>query len=121
MPHFCRICALHRPNEAFSGRGHRNHICRKCATLPRAEREAIEHQDEIFKYLQQSHISEKNVSRLEDLVRSRDPRTAMLAEVVLEVARVKPFKRRRLGFLARHHPDLIRKLEETGLIVAHHW
>lgn len=28
-----------RPNEAFSGKGHRRHICKRCARLPQAKRE----------------------------------------------------------------------------------
>jgi len=44
-----------------------------------------------------------------------------LASIVLEVARVKPYKTKRLGFLARNHRALLHKLEETGLILAHHW
>jgi hypothetical protein len=44
-----------------------------------------------------------------------------LAEIVLEVARVKAYKTRRLKFLARKHPELLRKLVDTGLVFAHTW
>jgi hypothetical protein len=40
--HYCRICGSLKPNEAFSGKGHRNHICKKCASLPKEKREEIE-------------------------------------------------------------------------------
>ncbi len=89
--------------------------------MPREKREAIEHQDEIFGYLQQSHISERNLRRLRTLASSEDPRTAELADVVLDVARVKPYKKRRLKVLAKERRDLLQKLEETGLIYAHHY
>jgi hypothetical protein len=46
--HFCRIGGSLRPNEAFSGKGHRTHVCKKCADLPKEEREEIECRDEIF-------------------------------------------------------------------------
>jgi hypothetical protein len=49
--HYCRICGNLKPNEAFSGKGHRNHICKKCARLPKEKREEIEYKDEIFNYL----------------------------------------------------------------------
>ena len=38
--HYCCVCGQHKANEAFSGSGHAHHICRKCAALPVAERNA---------------------------------------------------------------------------------
>ena len=75
---------------------------------------------EIFGYLKQSHISNKNVKRLKQLVDSESDKIAKLANIVLEVADVKPYKRRRLKVLARERRDLLQKLEEIGLILAHH-
>jgi ribosome-binding protein aMBF1 (putative translation factor) len=121
MGHFCRICGRSRPNERFSGKGHRTHVCKECARLPKEERAAIEQKDEVFGFLRQSHISSKNVARLNELVKSKDEEIAHLAGIVLEVAKVKPYKRRRLAFLAREHRDLIERLEERGLILAHNW
>ena len=71
--------------------------------------------------LKQSHISDKNVSRLETLTASPNPETAHLAGIVLEVVRVKPYRKRRLKFLAVRRRDLLEQLDETGLIFAHHW
>ncbi len=70
MGHYCRICDRVRPNEAFSGKGHRNHVCKGCAKLPKEQRNAIEQEEEIFGFLKQSHISDKNVARLKTLVLS---------------------------------------------------
>jgi hypothetical protein len=53
--------------------------------------------------------------------KSDNPQVASLAKIVLEVARLKPYKNRRLKFLARKHLELLRKLEATGLIFAHTW
>lgn len=42
--HYCKICGEYKANEKFSGKGHANHICKKCATLPaemKAEMETI--------------------------------------------------------------------------------
>ena len=89
--------------------------------MPRHQREEIEQGDEIFNFLRQSHISDKNLKRLEVLVQSPNPRIADLAGIVLEVARVRPYKRKRLAVLARERRDLLDKLKETGLILAHHW
>jgi hypothetical protein len=119
--HYCGICGSRKPNEAFSGKGHRIHVCKACSQVPKEEREAIEHEEEIFNYLRQSHISDRNVSRLKSLAKSSNPRIAELAGIVLEVADVKPYKKRRLKVLARKRRDLLEKLDETGLIMAHHW
>jgi len=118
--HYCRICGNRRPNETFSGKGHRIHVCKKCARLPKENREEIEQKDEIFNYLRQSHISEKNVSRLKNLAVSPNEGIAELAEIVLEVAEVRPYKKRRLRELSRKRRDLLHKLDKTGLILAHH-
>jgi hypothetical protein len=121
MGHYCRICGRERANEQFSGKGHRIHVCKRCRAKPATERRAIEDQDDIFRFLKQSHISEKNVIRLRQMEKSDNPQVASLAGIVLEVARLKPYKTRRLKFLARKHPELLRKLEVTGLIFAHTW
>jgi hypothetical protein len=121
MGHYCRICGRERANEQFSGKGHKIHVCKRCQRLPKTQRRAIEDRDEIFGFMEQSHISRKNVTRLEKLARSEEPRVAGLAALVLEVARVTPYKRRRLKILARQHPDLLRKLDEAGLLFAYPW
>lgn len=118
--HYCRICCCLRPNEAFSGKGRQIHICKRCAHLPKDGREQIIYEDEIFNFLLQSHITEKNISRLRKLAVSPYERIAELAGIVLEVAKVKPYKKKRLKELSEKRPDLLRKLDDTGLIMAHH-
>jgi len=88
--------------------------------MPKEERESIEQSEEIFGFLEQSHISDRNVTRLRTLAASPHPRVAELAGITLEVALVKPYKRLRLKFLARERRDLLEKLKKTGLILAHH-
>ena len=116
--HYCRICGSIKPNEAFSGKGHRIHVCKKCALLPKEKRQEIQCKDEIFNYLRQSHISDKNVSRLKKLAVSPNERIAELAGIVLEVAEIKPYKKRRLKELAKKNRDILHKLQETGLVLA---
>lgn len=36
---YCKICGQYKANEKFSGKGHANHICKTCASLP-AEKKA---------------------------------------------------------------------------------
>ena len=45
-------------------------------------------------------------------------RKITVAASVLEVAKVKPYKKRRLKVLATKRQDLLEQLEETGLIYA---
>ena len=94
MGYYCRICGRTKPNEKFSGKGHRAHVCKDCARMPKPKRDAIEQEEEIFGYLKQSHISEKNVARLRAMAESRDPHIAEWAAIVIEVAKVKPYKKR---------------------------
>ena len=71
---------------------------------------------EIFGFLDQSRISEKNTARLRSLAQSRHTRIAELAAVVLDVALAAPFRRRRTRNLARARPDVLRRMEAAGLI-----
>ena len=48
MGHYCRICGRERPNEQFSGKGHKIHVCTRCKARPTSERQAIEDKDDIF-------------------------------------------------------------------------
>jgi hypothetical protein len=121
MGHYCRICGRERPNEQFSGKGHRIHVCKRCKAMPKSRRQVIENLDDIFRFMRQSHISEKNVVRLEKMVKSEDPQVASQAAIVLKVAKVKPYKARRLRFLAQRHPELLQQLQDAGLILAYSW
>ena len=96
-------------------------MCKICSKLPKEIRDAAEHEDEILGYLKQSHISDKNISRLGELVESPNSKIAEWATLVFEIGKVKPHKKSRLKLLRRERPDLLAKLEETGLIMAHHW
>ena len=118
---FCHVCKAVLPNEALSGKGHVRYVCKQCSRMPREERDAIEHADEIFGFMNQSHISEKNIARLKVLVSSPSAQVADMAEIVLHVARIKPYKRKRMQVLAVKRPDLLQRINETGLDIAHHW
>ena len=57
--------------------------------MPKPNRDAIEQEEEIFNYLQQSHLSATNTVRLGQLAASPDPRIAELAAIVITVAEVR--------------------------------
>ena len=113
MGHYCRICERERPNEAFNGRGHRIHVCKQCQRMPHAQRQKIEHLDEIISFLSQSNISAKNIQRLEALERSGESEVRDWAAVILEVARRYPRKRRRYVRMAREQPQLLGRLRQV--------
>jgi hypothetical protein len=121
MGHYCRICGRERPNEQFSGKGHRIHVCKRCKAMPKSKRQVIENLNDIFRFMRQSHISEKNVACLEQMVKSEDPQVVSRAAIVLKVAKVKPYRTRRLKFLAQRHPELLQELQDAGLALAHSW
>ena len=77
--------------------------------MPREERDRIEHLDELRGFLDQSHISAKNVGRLKTLSSGADAEVRRLAALVLNVALVHPFKRRRWRHLAARHRDLFHR------------
>lgn len=120
MGHWCRICGVIKPNEKFSAKGHKNLICNECSRKPKEEIEHIHQSEEIFNFLNQSNISKKNISRLKQLAMSENMEISELAIIVLEVAKIKPHKKGRLKYLAKVNKELLRKLEITGLVVAHH-
>ena len=107
MGHWCRICCKQKPNEKFSGKGHKNHICKLCSKRPTEEIEKIDQTEEIIGFVSQTNISANNIKRLNVLVKSNDTEVANLASIVLEVAKVKPTKKRRLKVLARERLSLI--------------
>jgi hypothetical protein len=40
--HYCKICGERKANEKFSGKGHAEHICKKCSALPIARRNELQ-------------------------------------------------------------------------------
>jgi len=115
MGHYCRICKRERPNEQFSGHGHTIHVCRQCARKPKEGKELTSLEDELFGYMSQSNISKKNIARLKELSQGASQEVADLARIILEVAAIRPHKKGRLAFLVQNHPDLLGKLEKSGL------
>jgi len=113
----CILCSRIKPNEAFGGKGERARICRKCRRMPREKRDAVLHEREILGFLDQSHISPRNLARLRVLGRSENTLIANLAHLVLDVGAATPYRRRRIRTLARERRDILKRMEEVGLIM----
>jgi len=61
---------------------------------------------DLWQLIEQSRISNKNISRLEQFIESEDAEVQKLAEVILQIGRICPFRRRRRGYLYYHHREL---------------
>jgi len=112
MGHYCWMCGRMRPNERFSGKGHRRHLCKECSRRPREEKERIRAVMDIEGFFEQKNISAKNIARLEELCNFPDEGIREMAKLMLEVACVRPRRRKRLGYLRIHRPDLYAQLVE---------
>ena len=117
MGYYCRICDQNRPNEQFSGSGHKTHICKKCAQLPQDEIQNIEVAQDICHFLDQSVISLKNLERLKTLTKSSNEKIANLAVLVLQVGQLCPHKKKRFARLAREHKEILNRLIELGVFL----
>jgi hypothetical protein len=47
--------------------------------MSKSERQVVENMDDIFRFVRRSHISKKNVARLEQTAKSENPQVASLA------------------------------------------
>lgn len=86
--HYCWMCESILSNESFSGRGHRDHICKKCKNLPHAKRQEKMDQDFLFNVLLQKNISKGNQKTLEEMVSRSTGCMKEKAEAVLLVAQM---------------------------------
>src|SRR5437867_8523715 len=116
MGHYCRICSRYRPNESFSGRGYKIHVCKKCSRLPGEVRFRIEALDEICGFLNQSIISDLNLRRLSLLAESPDSKVREMTSIVHAIGKAHPGRRRRYKKIRADHPELWQKILEKGLL-----
>lgn len=114
--YYCRVCGIRKPQEAFSGRGHKGRVCQDCAKVPSRERLDMRHEEEIFHFLRQACVPDRGLERLQYLSASKNKRVAELAGLVREVVALKPFKKGRLKALALERPDLLEKLQHHNLV-----
>lgn len=115
MPHYCWMCDCSRPNEAYSGRGHRDHVCRECQRLPAEEKSRFGALRTMDDMLEESRISEKNVGYLTSLLASPSSDVVERAKIMLQIARLKPGKRKRYRHL-RQHEELWSSMVRLGMV-----
>lgn len=112
MGRYCRMCARSRPNESFSGAGHKSCICKNCQKSPKQDMARINAMEELLKFWDQSNISQNNIRRIKELKNSDSEEIQCLANLTFEVASVKSHKRRRLGWLRKSRKDLYDRIIE---------
>lgn len=116
MGRVCDCCGRERPNERFGGRGQRARICSDCRRLPKATLQRQLAFDEIFGFMEQSNISQKNIARLKALDAIHDTTFQKLRLLILEIAQVAPRRRRRWKLIASNNRDLLERAIAAGLI-----
>lgn len=128
MGRYCRICGTTRSNESFSGKGHKICVCKNCQKLPKEEINFFRAQEELLGFWDQSNISKLNLKRLEKLKLFPSEEIQKLAHLTLDVAKVKPHKRRRMKWLKKNRRELFDRVrayfredydEEEGEVVSH--
>ena len=82
--HYCYICQGNLPNEKFSGKGHKNHICKKCSQLSKIERAEIAETNKIYNLYGFFHLSKQNRTYLEGLSMDSNEKIRTAAKNVLE-------------------------------------
>ena len=116
MGHYCRICGRYRANEKVLRQGAQNSCLQRMCASPCQGRQFREDEDEIWGFLSQSTISQKNLAPLKVLAASSNSEIASMARLVMEIGKTHPRKKGLLHFLAKERRDLLAQLEETGLI-----
>src|SRR5512133_263832 len=108
MGRYCVFCGRVRPNEAFSRKGMRDEICKRCArTVSRSEGSALRAAVSIGGFMQQENISAKNIAKLREYAESSDDEIRRCATTALRIANIAPRKKHRIASLLRRDPDLI--------------
>jgi hypothetical protein len=116
MGNFCWMCERIRPNEAFSGRNHGQHLCRECARLPKSERDQKERLSALWDMLYQSNISRQNIDMAVAWGLEGNAEVAALAQLVVDVGSVHPRKKKRLPYIQRNDPALWHRMLAAGVV-----
>lgn len=83
--HYCKICGEIKANEQFTGKGHANHICKKCSKKTgeqQAEEIAI---NRIYKLVGYSNLSKQNRDMLEAFLQDKRESVRVASQEVMEM------------------------------------
>ena len=116
MGNWCWVCNSVLPNEKFSGKGHHRHVCKSCAKLPKDELQRISDEKFLHTILNQKVISIKNINMIKKILVKYSGKMREQAEAILQVTEVRPYKKKRMGFLYYNHRELFDRCVGLGLI-----
>lgn len=116
MGHWCWGCGCILPNEYFSGKGHARHICKECSRRPKDELQEIQDREFMVRVLEQKYISSKNILMLKSIQRRYSGELEKQAKVILTVAKLRPYRKKRYGVLYHNHRELFDQLVSLGII-----
>jgi hypothetical protein len=117
--YYCRVCKVRKLRDEFPGMADKGRVCKACATVSTGERLGIRHEEEIYHFLRQAGLTKKTQERLDYLTQSKNPKTQELAKLMLQVAEMAPYKKGRLKILSELAPDLLKKLQELGMVATY--
>lgn len=46
--HYCKVCNEYKANEKFTGKGHKNHVCKKCTSSTKKLPESIKANQSLY-------------------------------------------------------------------------
>ncbi|MCU0714045.1 MAG: hypothetical protein MUC43_18455 [Pirellula sp.] len=106
---FCKYCG----GKPYRGQG----ICRECEKRPKAENikrlRLWNGEETLYDFLNQSNISDRNIKTMESLQDIEDEGFRQFLEIVQEIAKVRPFKRRRWIVIRDKHQALWQRIIEN--------
>jgi hypothetical protein len=82
--HYCKVCNSILANEKFSGKGHSNHICKKCSKLPLEERNEQMVLNRIYGLYRYSYLSKVNKLKLQNYLKSGSEKVRSAAKEMLD-------------------------------------
>ena len=80
--HYCIVCASVLPNEKFSGKGHKNHICKKCSRKPSEQRQEQIKIHEIYNMTRFMNLSKSNQKKLQQYLNDESEEVRDVAQSV---------------------------------------
>ncbi|QNB47892.1 hypothetical protein BR63_17490 [Thermanaerosceptrum fracticalcis] len=84
MGHYCKICGRIRADEKFSGKGHRNHVCKDCSKKPAAERDKLTAMNRMYMLYQYSNLSKNNRKMLQKYLQSDSEEIRNVTKEILD-------------------------------------
>lgn len=117
MGHWCWVCGRILANERFSGKGHARHICKECSKLPKEDIQKESDSRFLYQILfKQRRISPKNIKMLRAMSEKYTGELQAQAEAVLELAQIRPHKKKRMGYIYFNHRELFDRLVKLNII-----